>query len=285
MTILLQGQSVLTTIENMELQFESIDLIRQEFSQMASLLPDQIDPAKGSLLISRPEYPDLDETYYLDMLEDMGKRVKSAITHPSDPSDIIGGMNLIIFEEEKFTGNSGNYYDIQNSFLNRVLDRKTGIPVTLSLVYMAVGQRAGLTFHGFGLPGHFITGLLQESGYIFIDPFHNGKILKEKEVLSLNPVLSDSKMILVRILRNLKGIYKYWNRDMMMFQMIEWILALDPNAVTERKERGLIYEQIGNPAQAVIDLERYLEIMPSAEDVGLIREKVHALRNTTIKLH
>jgi len=266
---------------------------------MARLPDDRIDLAKAALLISRTEYPHLDESFYLGRLEGMAARLKPRIAGKTSPEVVIKEINRLLFEEEGFRGNTHNYLDPRNSFLNQVLERKLGIPITLSLVYMEVGRRAGLDVHGIGLPGHFITALIHESERMLIDPFSRGKILSEGECRQifrhrygesrgfetrfLDPV--GTKDILARMLRNLKAIYNHMDEELKAFQMIEWIVALDPNAPTELRERGLIYETIGDFARAVRDLGKYLELSPMAEDEEMIRAKIEMLRDKTSLIH
>ena len=273
--------------------------VRKRFSKLAALADDRIDLAKAALLISRTEYPHLDESFYLGLLEDMAARLKPRIEGKSRPEGVIEEINRLLFEEEGFRGNTHEYLDPRNSFLNQVLERKLGIPITLSLVYMEVGRRAGLNVHGVGLPGHFINALIHESGRMLIDPFGQGKILSEGECRQifrrrfgeskifetrfLDPV--GPKHILARMLRNLKAIYSHMDEELRAFQMIEWILALDPNATNELRERGLLYEAIGDFARAVRDLGRYLEFSPMAEDEEIIRAKIDMLRDETPLIH
>ena len=159
------------------------DKIDKEFSQLASLADDRIDLAHGALLIAKAAYPDLNEYLYLDRLDRMAARVKLDMTANTESEDIITKLNDVLFEQEKFRGNRENYYDPDNSFLNRVLDRKTGIPITLSLIYIEVAGRLGLDVRGIGLPGHFITALYHASGKIFIDPFNRGKSARSMSAL------------------------------------------------------------------------------------------------------
>ena len=145
------------------------DKIDKEFSQLASLADDRIDLAHGALLIAKAAYSELNESLYLNRLDQMASRVKLDMTANADtPEDIIAKLNDIIFEQDKFRGNSKNYYDPDNSFLNRVIDRKTGIPITLSIIYIEVAGRLGLDVRGIELPGHFIAVLYHASGEIFI---------------------------------------------------------------------------------------------------------------------
>lgn len=273
--------------------------VREKFSEVARVPDDKIDMARTSLLISRIEYPYLEEYRYLDRLEDMAARVRLRIAGISRPQQRVAEMNQLLFEEEGFRGNSENYYDPGNSFLNRVLDSKLGIPITLSLVYMEVGRRANLNLQGIDLPGHFIAGLFEETERIFLDPFDGGRILSEEECRRrvlvyhggsgffnahfLDPV--GPKTVLVRMLRNLKGIYRHIREELKVFQMIEWILALRPDAARELRERGFIYEAMGAFDLAVRDLKRYLEVSLASEDRETIVAKVEELDGKTSQLH
>jgi regulator of sirC expression with transglutaminase-like and TPR domain len=266
---------------------------------MARLPDDRIDLAKAALLISRTEYPHLDESFYLGRLEDMAARLKPWIAGTTSPEVLTKEINRLLFEEEGFRGNIHNYLDPRNSFLNQVLERKLGIPISLSLVYIEVGRRAGLDVQGIGLPGHFITALIHESGRILVDPFNRGRILTKTDCRQMFVQrygesrgfetrfldLVGPKDILARMLRNLKAIYSHIDEDLKAFQMIEWILALDPNATNELRERGLLYEAIGDPDRAVRDLSRYLEFSPMAEDEEIIRAKIDMLKDETPLIH
>jgi regulator of sirC expression with transglutaminase-like and TPR domain len=278
---------------------EHVENVREEFSRLASLSDDRINLARAGLLISRIEYPNLNESDYLDRLDNMSERLGPRIAASSDRYELIEALNHVLFMEEGFRGNLENYYDLRNSFLSQVLDRKLGIPITLSLVYMEVGRRAGLEIHGIGLPGHFIVALSHGNEKIFIDPFNRGKTLSEEECRHrvaarsgegggfetrlLDPVAP--KAILVRILRNLKNIYRQMNKELKKFQMIEWILALNPHATRELLERGSLYETMGAFDLAVRDLERYLELSPAAQDRETIKAKVEILRTETPRIH
>lgn len=268
--------------------------VRNQFSQIAALPGDKIDLVRTGLLIARIAYPKLNEFYYLARLAQMGARLKSRISDASDPYICIEEINQILFEEEGFRGNTVNYYDPENSFLNRVIDRKLGIPISLSVIYMGVGQRAGLDIRGVGLPGHFITALLHQSRSIFIDPFNRGNILSQEECRQLgkervfemhllDPI--SPKAILERMLRNLKAIYLHTNDDLRAFQMIHWILEINPDAQSELRERGLLYSHMGNIERAIKDLKRYLELSPMAEDEPQIREQIKRLRGQTTRIH
>ena len=275
------------------------DTIDKEFSQLASLADERIDLAHGALLIARAAYPDLNESLYLERLDRMAASAKLDMTADSEPEDIITRLNDILFEQERFRGNRENYYDPDNSFLNRVLDRKKGIPITLSLIYIEVGRRLGLDVRGIGLPGHFITALYHASGKIFIDPFNRGEIRTVDECLQIistnmgSAVAPDfhwlqpigRKELLVRMLRNLKLIYARQNNDVMLFKTIHWILTLQPEASAERSERAILYEAMGNPNWAVKDWERYIANIDDPKIVTKIRARIENLKNQQSRIH
>lgn len=146
--------------------------IDNDFSQLSSLPDDRIDLVLGALLIAKAAYPELDESLYLARLDRMASEVKRGMAADMDSADIIRRISHILFDKEKLRGNRENYYDPDNSFLNRVLDRRTGIPITLCLVYIAVAERLGLDVRGIGLPGHFIAAFYHAAGKIYIDPLN-----------------------------------------------------------------------------------------------------------------
>lgn len=275
------------------------DTIDKEFSQLASLADDRIDLAHGALLIAKAAYPDLNQALYLERLDRMASRVKLDMTADTESVDIIAKLNCILFEQEKFRGNSDNYYDPDNSFLNRVLDRKTGIPITLSLIYIEVAGRLGLDVRGIGLPGHFIAALYHASGKIFIDPFNQGEILTVDECFEiirthmgnafapdlhwLQPV--SRKELLTRMLRNLKLIYAQQDNDVMLFKTIHWILTLQPDAPAELSERAMLYEAMGNPVRAVKDWKRYIASVGDHKSVTKILARIDNLKKQQSRIH
>ncbi len=276
-----------------------LEEIRGRFAELVQGPEDRIDLVEAALLIARTAFPDLISSRYTDRLDRWAERLRSRLDALPSAGEILSHLNRIMFDEEDFQGNIESYYDPQNSFLNRVLERKLGIPITLSLVYSEVGRRAGFPVHGIALPGHFITGLLHASGTLYVDPFNRGEVLTEKECrdriearygpeAAADPgwkTPAAVKMVLKRMLRNLKGIYRQSNQQRQYFEMLQWILAADPEAADELKERGLLYEAMGNPMFAVKDFERYLESAPPAADREMIESKISLLRSQKTWLH
>ena len=275
------------------------DQIDNEFSQLASLPDDRIDLAHGALLIAKTAYPDLDATLYLNRLNRFASNLKSDMTANNDVVANITRINHLLFDEEKLSGNRENYYDPDNSFLNRVLDRKLGIPITLALVYIEIAKRLGMDVRGIGLPGHFITAVYDASGIIFIDPFNRGEIrtiddcrqivrthLGENSAFDprwLKPV--SNKEFLARMLRNLKLIYAQTDHDIMLFRMIYWILDLQPDAPVELRARAILYEAMGNPGRAIKDWERYLANVSDLENETMVRAKIADLKTQKPRIH
>lgn len=276
-----------------------LEAIRDQFAQLVKRPEDRIELVEAALLIARTAYPDIKSSDYTRLLDTWGGRLRKQTDPYSSAGDVLRLLNRMMFAEEGFKGDADNYYDPQNSFLNRVLERKKGIPITLSLVYSEVGCLAGFPVHGIALPGHFIVGLFHEAGTLYIDPFNQGEVLAERECRKMievrfgreaagdaswsNP--AGKKTILKRMLRNLKAIYHHSGHDLQALEMIQWILAIDPDAPAELKQRGLLYEAMGNFASAVQDFEHYLKVAPTSEDEQIIKRKITLLDDSRRKMH
>src|SRR5215831_17461444 len=196
-----------------------------KFADLAVLDDDDIDLAAAALLIASNEYPGLNVQHYLDTLDQIADRARQAASGLASPSDILLAINSVLFLEHGYHGNKENYYDPRNSYLNEVIDRHTGIPITLSIVYMAVSGRVGIRVSGVGLPGHFVVKHSGSSGDIYIDAFNGGKLIDAGGCASLIEKISrgrlelraehlsavGNKNILTRVLANLLGIYSEGN--------------------------------------------------------------------------
>jgi regulator of sirC expression with transglutaminase-like and TPR domain len=201
-------------------------------------------------------------------------------------------LNDTFFGEFGFRGNTENYFDARNSFLNDVIERRTGIPITLSVVYMEVARRIGLRIFGVGMPGHFLVKYQDEVEEILLDPFNGGRLLLEEDCFRMvlrmyqgGVVFRRSyldavskKQILTRMLQNLKGIYTQSGAQHKTLGVIERVLLITPDAPTELRDRGLVYASIGRFNEALTDLESYLRREPSASDAASIKEKIAELK-------
>jgi len=260
------------------------------FREMVMRSEAGIDLASAALLIALDEYPSLNVQKYLGSIDAMASKIQSNIDFSiqAGPVDAIERINRFLFQIEGFRGNTEDYYDPRNSFLNDVLDRRTGIPITLSLVYMEVGKRLGLSLEGVGMPGHFMVKCLHEGLEIFIDPFHQGEILLEegckKRLLQIygndfqfKRSFLDSvgkRQILNRMLTNLKGIYLNRREFRKALSTIDKILLVNPDAVQEIRDRATVHYKLNNLSAALVDWARYLELQPQAADSEEIKNNL-----------
>jgi regulator of sirC expression with transglutaminase-like and TPR domain len=254
--------------------------------------PDEsINLAASALYIAQDEYPDLEVDAYLNSLDVMASEVEERLPIERYPLRMIQCLNQYFYEDLGFTGNTRDYYDPRNSFLNEVIDRRTGIPITLSLVYLEVARRLDFPMIGVNMPGHFLIRPNFEDAGIFVDSFNRGEILFEQDCeqrlsqMYGHPVRMEpsfmasvsSRELLARMLRNLKFIYLNRNDFAKALTTVERILLLLPEMPSELRDRGLLYYQLGYESKAVQDLEIYLAILPNAEDAPAIRRLLEQL--------
>src|SRR5438034_10572226 len=210
----------------------------------------------------------------------MGTELKRRIRAEVEPRRVVETANTYLFEELHFKGNREEYYDPRNSFLNDVLERRVGIPLTLALRYVAVGERAGLPVRGVGLPGHFLVKYAPaSSGEIFIDAFNGGTLRRQEcakmledmygGTVKMRPALlepSTKRQILSRILNNLKSLYLSRGDLARALSASDRIMLTDPHLTSEWRDRGMIHFQMHHDAEALKDFTPYLAIPPDAED-------------------
>jgi regulator of sirC expression with transglutaminase-like and TPR domain len=245
------------------------------------------DLAPAALVIARLEYPRLDAEPYLGRLDRMGVEATArlrALGPGADAPARVDALNGYLFQDEGFTGNREHYEDPRNSFLNQVLDRRTGIPITLALVYLEVGRRAGLSMEGVNFPGHFLVRCLGgDSGGaddLIVDPFHGGALLSESECLQLlQQHLGDEaafdrsllaaatrEEIVIRMLVNLKRIYVRMRSFPQARLVSDLLVATNTSVLTELRDRGLLAYHLEDYSTALRDLETYLQLTPRAEE-------------------
>jgi regulator of sirC expression with transglutaminase-like and TPR domain len=271
---------------------------RLRFAEVISRDDEWINLAEAALLIAAEEYPRLDVDLYLDKLDSFGDIARERAAGGSSALDMIAALNTTLFEELGFRGNRSSYYDPRNSFLNEVIDRRTGIPITLTVVYIEVAKRIGFAIKGVGLPGHFIAKHEAESGDIFIDPFSDGRILgtlacselvRETTggALELEPehlLAVTNKQILTRMLSNVLGIYGVTDRRRAV-AAIDRILLMNPDSIKHVRDRGFLLAGLGETINAIKALERYLELAPDAPDSEAIRAQINSLRKSRAQLN
>lgn len=290
------------------------------FASLA-LSPDP-DLAVAALMIARIEYPHLDAGPYIDRLDRLGdeaaRRVASASRLPHDAPHFADPLTLAqvtalsdyLFLEERFVGNQRQYEDPRNSYLNEVLDRRTGIPISLALVYMEVARRVGLRVEGINFPGHFLMRCpaprrtLDDGGDLIIDAFHGGALLSEdacRELLERHVgedgshdiryfAQATKSQILVRMLLNLKRTYVKMFSFPQARDVTELLLAVNPSAIGELRDRGLLAYHMNDFHQALRDLQAYLDLAPPAgaadkEEYAQILEHVRTLKRRVASLN
>jgi regulator of sirC expression with transglutaminase-like and TPR domain len=259
---------------------------RQQFYQEVRQPDEQISLEKAALYIAQEEYPDLDVDEYLNALDTMASEIQERLPQDAYPLRILRTINQYLYEDLKFTGNIDDYYDPRNSFLNDVIDRRTGIPITLSLVYLSIAQRLDFPMVGIGMPAHFIIRPAVEDMEIFVDSFHNGEIMFAQDCearlsqiygqpVEMQPEFLEAvapKHFLFRMLTNLKVIYLHRNEIENCLGVIERLLILFPEAPYELRDRGIIYFQANRWIEARQDLEAYLDLVPQARDQAVIQQ-------------
>jgi regulator of sirC expression with transglutaminase-like and TPR domain len=260
---------------------------RASFSELVAS-GDDFALDRAALLIAAEEYHELPIDDYLRKLDALAERVASRLHGDAGPHETLTRMRIVLVDEEGFRGNTEAYYDPRNSFLNDVLDRRTGIPIALSTVYMEVGRRIGFCLQGVGFPGHFLVKHRTASEEIIVDPFHDARILETVDLqrqldatfggkIRHEPELLraiTSRELLFRMLSNLKSIYVRERDTERALAAVERMLVLSPDASREHRDRGVLLAQLDRPLEALAGLARYRDLAPDAEDA----DSVDALR-------
>lgn len=272
---------------------------RQRFARLLAQPDASIDLAHAALLVAAEERPGLDVEHYRARLYELGLTARERLAQAKDDNPVVV-LNRFIFEELGFTGNQTDYYDPRNSLLSEVLERRTGIPITLSVVYMEIGRRAGLHVDGIGLPGHFIVRAREATSgeSLLVDPF-NGKIIDAEDCqerldtiyggqapltdVHLRPV--STRDILARLLRNLKGIYAQAGLYRRALSIIERILLVVPGSIEERRDRGALLAQLGHYPQAISDVQAYLKRAANAPDAERVKEQLKQMQAHLARLN
>lgn len=267
------------------------DPARQRFTSMVTLRDEDIDLLVATLLIAQEEYPGLSVVDEVARVDAIAADLVGAVGKDADFFHAIFAINQALFEKRGFRGNLDDYEDPDNSMMNRVLDRRLGIPITLSILYLEVARRTGLSARGVGFPGHFIVRFDDTWGTTFVDPFHRGRILLEADLRRrLTRALgretawkaqflapANNRQILTRLLLNLKRLYVNRGDLERALAASERLVILNPHAPSERRDRGLLYGQTGHREVAIADLQEYLQLRPDASDARRIRRVLNGL--------
>jgi regulator of sirC expression with transglutaminase-like and TPR domain len=270
---------------------------RRDFTSITAREP--IPLARCALLIACEEYPHLDIEHYLDRIADLAREAEPLVRGGDNTVERVQLLSEFLFVQKGFEGNRDAFGDPRNSFLNEVIDRRLGIPITLSVLYLEVGRRLGLNLHGVSFPAHFLVKAVDDRGELIIDPFNGGAIIGLDEIrarlaqiysqpVEVHPAMLKAvgaRSILTRMLRNLKGIYASgadWPRTL---AALDRILILDPRAFDEILERAALYERMECFSAALGDFQSFLSIAPDHPHADGARESVMRLMRQVARIN
>jgi regulator of sirC expression with transglutaminase-like and TPR domain len=276
----------------------------------ARLIADEdarIDLARACLLIAQDAYPELDIERYLGEIERMATRLRARLPQNCGAEERVVALNQFLYDDLGYWGNTDDYYDPRNSYLNEVIERRTGIPITMSILYMELGRRIGLPLEGISFPGHFLVRLPLRGGMLVLDPFAGGAPQSEDELRSrVKRVIPDgvaddlpaselpldqflepatNRQILTRVLRNLKGIYRESDKPERMLEVLNRMLLVTPDASAELRDRGYVYQRLECYRAALKDLSDYAEREPDAPDLDEVRSRLMELSALCARLN
>ena len=258
---------------------------------------------EATVAVAQHAYPDLDVQGVLDQIDQWGNKLKQRITPDTPPIQRLQLLKHFFYNELGFGPNPNDFYAPENSYLHQIIENRRGIPISLAILMMELGQQIGLNIRGVSFPNHFMMRISVQQGEIIMDPLNGDSLSKNQLQEMLDPYLdakgyrgdlslplniflraSSSREILSRFMRNLKMIYSEDERWERLLGIQERLVILLPDSTEEVRDRGLIFAQLEYVRPAIADLHRYLSEMPGAEDAADIREHIATLESQT-KLH
>lgn len=257
--------------------------------------------AETALLVAHTAYRDLDVPSCLDGVRVLSEQLRTRLAPEASVQDKLAELNQLLYGDLRFGPDTDNYYDPRNSFLNDVLTRRRGIPITLSVLYIELGRSVGLDLDGVAFPGHFLVRCEVDGGMVIIDAYHHGKSLslddlRERLQQSQGAELPDEHLlplleparprdIVLRMLRNLKGIYLEGRQHGEALTVVDWLVVLDPDSAPDLRDRGLVYEALECSRAALADYEAYMRRAPEADDIDKIRGRALEMRAAVGRLN
>lgn len=279
------------------LQFETPTALEY----FAALVADDasLSLVEAAAAIAQDDYPALDTQAVLSEIDALAARLKRRLPADAVPVQRLRWLNRFFFQELGFAGNVNNYYDPNNSYLHCVLETRRGIPITLAVLYIELATQIGLTARGVSFPGHFLVKLKMPQGEVVIDPFTGQSLSRDELNELLAPYKRDrglhgdfdvplglflqaatAREVLARMLRNLKEIHRGTADVPRLLAVLERLVVLLPQIWEERRDRGLVYAELGDDVAASRDLTLYLENVPDAQDRQAIAERLAHLGRT-----
>lgn len=276
-----------------------LDAALEPFARMAIQDGQELRLDLGALEIARVAYPDLEAAPWLDRLDRLAERTWGRRRPAEGPRDFVGLLNRSLFRDEGFHGDRASYYSPRNSCLNDVLQRRSGIPITLAVVYLEISRRLALPVAGVGFPGHFLIRAREGDRELLLDPFDGGRVLSLEDCqdrldrvfgarVELDPRFLrtvDRRQILTRVLRNLKRAYLSRRDTERALAVVERLLALRPDLTEELRDRGKLLLRHGRTRRAADDLQAYLDHAPGALDGREIRLLLSRLRRAQARVN
>lgn len=279
----------------------------EPFAHLLACDDDRIDLTRACLLIAEDAYPGLDVESYVLEVERLALRLRGRLSRTAGAEEKVVALNQYLFGDLGYSGNAADYYDPRNSYLNEVMDRRTGIPLTLSVLYMELGRKIGLPLEGVSFPGHFLVRVRMRGGMLVLDPFSGGEPQAEQDLrdrlkrviprdatggipvrdLPLDQFLEPAtkRQILARLLRNLKGIYRQAEKPGRMLEVLNRALVVSPHSTSDLRDRGVVYQQLECYRAALKDLREYAAREPDAADIHEVRVRVIELSSLCARLN
>lgn len=275
---------------------------QRQFTELAALPDAAIDLPRGALLISALLQPGLDPELHLRRLESLSIAAVASVARDAPLPERVLALNRFLFVDEGFHGNRDDYYDPRNSFLDQVLERRRGIPISLSLLYLEVARQVGIRAFGVGFPGHFLVRVGEGGSTLVLDPFAGGMSLDEGELdrrlaevygtgvlrVRANPAIlraATSREILVRLLANLKAIYTGKGDLQHALVAADAILTLTPDSADDLRDRGLMYRELGHIPAALADLRRFGALSDDGASIASLAPILAELEAGAVRIH
>lgn len=279
-----------------------MDPVIARFTALSARPDAELDLVDGALEISRLFQPRVDEARVREQLDALGHEVRAELTDDSDLAAQVEALSRVLFGRHGLAGNREDFNDPRNSFLDQVLGRRLGIPISLSLVYVEVARRAGVAAWGLGFPGHFLAKVGQGGRALVVDPFNEGLVLSAEDLdARLAGIFGDERLsvrahpsllraatpreILVRMLRNLKAVYLGRGQSSEALRAASAILALVPDLAEELRDRGLIYRELGHHQAALEDLRRFTALSNDGPEIAAVAAMIDELAERPMRLH
>jgi regulator of sirC expression with transglutaminase-like and TPR domain len=274
----------------------------ERWARLTDTRSQEVSLAEGALLIAADEYENLDVDGYLMRIEDMAAALRRRLRSDIGPTEALLALNRYVFDELGFTGNTDDYYDPRNSFLNDVIERKLGIPITLAVLYIEIGRRIGLPLEGVSFPAHFLVKCVLREGTIVIDPYARGVSLAIADLqqrlkplsngIELDPAVvtgllaaAGPKDILARMLRKLCAIYRKRRETLKALAATNRIVALLPESADDYRERGELHAELECFRAGLDDFRHYLKLKPDAHDSETVARRIAELEPLVARLN